>query len=51
MAKKKAKKLKSAGTPSTEKLKAPAQAQTEAEEKFNYGGLPNIDLKKNLGCG
>jgi len=21
------------------------------EEQFNYGGLPNRDLKKNLGCG
>ena len=23
----------------------------ENENRFNFGGLPNRDLKKNLGCG
>ena len=23
----------------------------EKEEQFNFGGLPQRDLKKNLGCG
>jgi hypothetical protein len=24
---------------------------TESENPFDFGGLPNRDLKKNLGCG
>lgn len=53
MVKKKSKKVKSGGRPSGEKLKVPVQdlTPTEKKEKFNFGGLPDIDFKKNLGCG
>lgn len=53
MGKKKSKKVKSGGKPSGEKLKEPVHVivQTETEEKFNFGGLPDINFKKNLGCG
>jgi hypothetical protein len=52
MGKKKSKKVKSCGS-SGEKSKPPVQPLTSAdtEEKFNFGGLPDIDFKKNLGCG
>jgi hypothetical protein len=26
-------------------------AEQQPEHPFNFGGLPNRDLKKNLGCG
>lgn len=35
-----------------EKAKTPAPQDTSENEKpFDFGGLPNRDLKKNLGCG
>ena len=50
MGKKKSKKVKSGGKPSGEKLKEPVHviAQTETEEKFNFGALPDINFKKNF---
>jgi hypothetical protein len=34
------------------KAQPPAPAQgTEEDKPFDFGGLPNRDLKKNLGCG
>jgi hypothetical protein len=32
-----------------EKISEPQQK--EAEDQFDFGGLPKRDLKKNLGCG
>jgi hypothetical protein len=29
----------------------PIKVVLEKEEQFDFGGLPKIDLKKNLGCG
>jgi hypothetical protein len=29
----------------------PRIEQEEAEKPFDFGGLPDRDLKKNLGCG
>lgn len=31
--------------------KAVDKNETEDEKTFDFGGLPNRDLKKNLGCG
>jgi hypothetical protein len=31
--------------------KIPDSQQQETEDKFDFGGLPKRDLKKNLGCG
>ena len=31
------------------KIKSPEKAETD--NPFDFGGLPNRDLKKNLGCG
>jgi len=33
-----------------EEVKKPSPPD-EKEEPFNFGGLPQRDLKKNLGCG
>lgn len=47
--KKKAKEKKSAKKIVTEK---PKQAPPQDDEKpFDFGGIPDRDLKKNLGCG
>jgi hypothetical protein len=38
--------------PAKEKAKqAPAQPEETKDERFDFGGLPQRDLKKNLGCG
>jgi hypothetical protein len=29
----------------------PSEPQDEQEKPFDFGGLPQRDLKKNLGCG
>jgi hypothetical protein len=29
----------------------PAKVVIEKEDQFDFGGLPKMDLKKNLGCG
>ncbi|WKZ59503.1 MAG: hypothetical protein QY309_16770 [Cyclobacteriaceae bacterium] len=34
-----------------EKPAVPATAEETTENPFDFGGLPNRDLKKNLGCG
>jgi hypothetical protein len=46
--KKKAKKAEM--EPKKAEPQAPAQT-TEEDKPFEFGGLPNRDLKKNLGCG
>lgn len=53
MVQKKSRKVKPGGKVSGEQVKVPHddQVTTEKEEKFNFGGLPDIDFKKNLGCG
>jgi hypothetical protein len=33
------------------KLTQPTVNDPESRDSFNFGGLPNRDLKKNLGCG
>jgi len=30
---------------------SPTEQKKEPENTFDFGGLPNRDLKKNLGCG
>ena len=30
---------------------APNEISNEPKDSFDFGGLPNRDLKKNLGCG
>lgn len=37
-------------TIATKKAKKKAKTE-EKENKFDFGGLPSRDLKKNLGCG
>ena len=38
--------------PAKEKVKTRPQAPDEnKDERFDFGGLPQRDLKKNLGCG
>jgi hypothetical protein len=46
--KKKVKKVEKADK-KTHKL--PKEVVAEKENKFDFGGLPKMDLKKNLGCG
>jgi hypothetical protein len=36
--------------PKSEEISNPAPAVND-ESKFDFGGLPQRDLKKNLGCG
>jgi hypothetical protein len=50
--KKKAKKRKASGsaTPQPPKIQL-APATQEADNQPDFGGLPDRDLKKNLGCG
>ena len=31
--------------------KQPPKQEAEKDDAFNFGGLPDRDLKKNLGCG
>ena len=31
--------------------KIPAKTDENKDDRFNFGGLPHRDLKKNLGCG
>lgn len=37
--------------PSTEPEKPSTEEKSEPENPFDFGGLPQRDLKKNLGCG
>lgn len=38
--------------PEKAKTKPPKARQDEEKDgRFDFGGLPNRDLKKNLGCG
>lgn len=35
----------------TAEKKQPPEQEAEKDDAFNFGGLPNRNLKKNLGCG
>jgi hypothetical protein len=48
--KKKSSKPKAAAVPD-EKGKNVAQVDDSENKPFDFGGLPDRDLKKNLGCG
>ncbi|MCI0750819.1 MAG: hypothetical protein L0Y35_03190 [Flammeovirgaceae bacterium] len=41
-------KKKRPGKPEVHKI---MRSEKETEKPFDFGGLPNRDLKKNLGCG
>jgi len=45
------KKVKKSLAPKKEEPKPVSAGATEVEKEFNFGGLPQWDLKKNLGCG
>ena len=52
MGKEQKKKTKKAGDKSTVKLAPEQPIRSGDEDKpFDFGGLPDRDLKKNLGCG
>jgi hypothetical protein len=53
MSRKKVKKQKETDPKAKEDLKQnPNQvAESDEEKSFDFGGFPNRDLKKNLGCG
>jgi hypothetical protein len=45
-------KSKKARKTPTQKAKSPTSVPLEKKDnKFDFGGLPDRDLKKNLGCG
>ena len=50
MSKKKRSKKKNNSNPVKATDKNP-QVEKEEEKQFDFGGMPNRDLKKNLGCG
>ena len=37
--------------PKTKEKKATVEKASEKDESFDFGGIPERDLKKNLGCG
>jgi hypothetical protein len=37
--------------PKGKEKKVPASMEKETEKTFDFGGLPERSLKKNLGCG
>jgi len=46
------KKKKSKNSKPKEAIKEPPKSTEQGDEKpFDFGGLPDRDLKKNLGCG
>jgi hypothetical protein len=47
MKKKKSNKTKSKGKPN----EPPKIVEQDPEKPFDFGGIPDRDLKKNLGCG
>jgi hypothetical protein len=50
--KKPPKKSKTQNLPASEPEKKSSQVpEPEADEKFDFGGIPDRSLKKNLGCG
>jgi len=53
MAKTVKKKTKSLGNKSPDKAapKEPVMPPDDDDKPFDFGGLPDRDLKKNLGCG
>ncbi len=44
-------KKKKAKTAKDKVKQAPPQPEENKDERFDFGGLPQRDLKKNLGCG
>jgi hypothetical protein len=44
-------KKKAAKQAKTTNKKMPAPASPEKEKAFDFGGVPDRNLKKNLGCG
>jgi len=53
MAKKKLRKEKNGSKVGAGKPKGKGEnaAEPDSEGKMDYGGMPNVDFKKNLGCG
>jgi len=51
MAKQQKTKVKALRKENPQKIATPTAQQTESENRFDFGGLPTRDLKKNLGCG
>jgi hypothetical protein len=45
------KKVKKSSKPKKEVTQPFEDVITESKNAFNFGGLPQRDLKKNLGCG
>ncbi|GIL21958.1 MAG: hypothetical protein BroJett042_04710 [Bacteroidota bacterium] len=47
--------MKKKGAPKKKRPKEPKidvnQTATTKEARFDFGGLPEVNLKKNLGCG
>ena len=43
--------MKKKNPPKKKKIEPPQMIAIEPEKKFDFGGLPDRDLKKNLGCG
>lgn len=37
--------------PETKEKKQPPEKEAEKDSSFDFGGLPDRNLKKNLGCG
>lgn len=50
-AKKKQLKPEEKASSQTEKAASDLEKDTSEEKPFDFGGLPQRDLKKNLGCG
>jgi hypothetical protein len=44
-------KKKGSKKPKSKESKPPQITPSEKEESFDFGGLPDRDFKKNLGCG
>ena len=51
MEKKKSGRRKNSEKPSEVKPEKIEESRSKEEDKMDFGGLPDVDLKKNLGCG
>jgi hypothetical protein len=45
------KKVRKLNKEKNEVTKTSPKVVTEKEDQFDFGGLPKMDIKKNLGCG
>lgn len=45
------KKIPKKAKPRLTEKKQPPEQEAEKDDAFNFGGLPERNLKKNLGCG